>query len=241
MVWNIFCFPIYWVSNHPNWLSYFSEGWPNHQPDRIALIHDVKSPNSVVLSFRVIFHTSRCAFSPTGDFYLRDIKRPFSDSCLIWGNVNLIAGIHLLTASELWFHIPYQTCGSHLELRIGFPSHMKVWMLTVLEQISKYPLIFQHSHGTCPFINYVPMKKKLIFNMLLLNDIKSPQRPSGQQLWCNLRWCFEKLCFSFFVIHSTLDSFGMCLINANWDVEKPACVDHFPNEKPCLLSASNCE
>ena len=29
----IFYFPIYWVSNHPNWLSYFSEGWPNHQPD----------------------------------------------------------------------------------------------------------------------------------------------------------------------------------------------------------------
>ena len=29
----IFYFPIYWVANHPNWLSYFSEGWPNHQPD----------------------------------------------------------------------------------------------------------------------------------------------------------------------------------------------------------------
>ena len=28
-------FPIYWVSNHPNWLSYFSERWPNHQPDEI--------------------------------------------------------------------------------------------------------------------------------------------------------------------------------------------------------------
>ena len=27
-----FYFPIYWVANHPNWLSYFSEGWPNHQP-----------------------------------------------------------------------------------------------------------------------------------------------------------------------------------------------------------------
>ena len=26
VVWNIFYFPIYWVSNHPNWLSYFSEG-----------------------------------------------------------------------------------------------------------------------------------------------------------------------------------------------------------------------
>ena len=23
----------YWVANHPNWLSYFSEWWPNHQPD----------------------------------------------------------------------------------------------------------------------------------------------------------------------------------------------------------------
>ena len=21
-------------NNHPNWLSYFSEGWPNHQPDK---------------------------------------------------------------------------------------------------------------------------------------------------------------------------------------------------------------
>ena len=25
-------FPVYWVANHFNWLSYFSEGWPNHQP-----------------------------------------------------------------------------------------------------------------------------------------------------------------------------------------------------------------
>ena len=32
VVWNILYFPIYWVANHPNWLSYFSEGWPNHQP-----------------------------------------------------------------------------------------------------------------------------------------------------------------------------------------------------------------
>ena len=27
-----FYFPIYWECHHPNWLSYFSEGWPNHQP-----------------------------------------------------------------------------------------------------------------------------------------------------------------------------------------------------------------
>ena len=33
---SIFYFPICWVSNHPNWLSYFSEGWPNHQPDDLS-------------------------------------------------------------------------------------------------------------------------------------------------------------------------------------------------------------
>ena len=29
----------YWVANHPNWLSYFSEGWLNHQPD---IVHSYK-------------------------------------------------------------------------------------------------------------------------------------------------------------------------------------------------------
>ena len=24
----------YWECHHPNWLSYFSEGWPNHQPEK---------------------------------------------------------------------------------------------------------------------------------------------------------------------------------------------------------------
>ena len=37
VVWNIFYFPIYWVANHPNWLSYFSEGWLNHQPEFYGL------------------------------------------------------------------------------------------------------------------------------------------------------------------------------------------------------------
>ena len=30
--------PIYWVSNHPNWRSYFSEGWPKHQPENVACL-----------------------------------------------------------------------------------------------------------------------------------------------------------------------------------------------------------
>ena len=33
---TFFYFPIYWVANHPNWLSYFSEGWLNHQPGHVS-------------------------------------------------------------------------------------------------------------------------------------------------------------------------------------------------------------
>ena len=36
VVWLPFFYvPIYWVANHPNWLSYFSEGRPNHQSEYI--------------------------------------------------------------------------------------------------------------------------------------------------------------------------------------------------------------
>ena len=37
VVWNIFYFPMYWECHHPNWLSYFSEGWPNHHQMRYSL------------------------------------------------------------------------------------------------------------------------------------------------------------------------------------------------------------
>ena len=33
VVWNICHFSIHWEWHHPNWLSYFSEGWFNHQAD----------------------------------------------------------------------------------------------------------------------------------------------------------------------------------------------------------------
>ena len=50
VVWNIFYFPIYWVANHPNWRSYFSEGWPNHQPGEIPLIqHGLPGRNPALL------------------------------------------------------------------------------------------------------------------------------------------------------------------------------------------------
>ena len=34
----------YWVSNHPHWRSYFSEGWPNHQPEKVAGVAQLPDP-----------------------------------------------------------------------------------------------------------------------------------------------------------------------------------------------------
>ena len=42
-------FPIYWVANHPNWLPYFSEGWPNHQPEFIWYIWEFTITISMII------------------------------------------------------------------------------------------------------------------------------------------------------------------------------------------------
>ena len=43
-----FYFPICWESHHPNWRSYFSEGWPNHQPV-LMVIHHFQTMDSIVI------------------------------------------------------------------------------------------------------------------------------------------------------------------------------------------------
>ena len=53
-----FYFPIYiyWECHHPSWRSYFSEGWPNHQP----AIHLLLKTHG----FRSIFFCIPCAVGP---------------------------------------------------------------------------------------------------------------------------------------------------------------------------------
>ena len=45
---SIVLFPYIW-NNHPNWLSYFSEGWPNHQPVVILFFLSMMSYNNIVM------------------------------------------------------------------------------------------------------------------------------------------------------------------------------------------------
>ena len=50
VVWlTFFNFPIYWVSNHPNWRSYFSEGWPNHQPAVVGIVSVVNDRDLMIV------------------------------------------------------------------------------------------------------------------------------------------------------------------------------------------------
>ena len=46
----------YWVSNHPNWRSYFSEGWPNHQPAIYIILY--RGPFSEIIHLPAIWRFS---------------------------------------------------------------------------------------------------------------------------------------------------------------------------------------
>ena len=41
----------YWECHHPNWRSYFSEGWPNHQPGSLFLVSVCPHSLSIILMF----------------------------------------------------------------------------------------------------------------------------------------------------------------------------------------------
>ena len=54
VVWNIFYVPIYWVANHPNWLSYFSEGWPKHQAVFVVRAPPLEVPQGLRVPHHII-------------------------------------------------------------------------------------------------------------------------------------------------------------------------------------------
>ena len=50
----IFYFPIYWVANHPNWLSYFSEGFK--PPTRLVFFNFMWQNGPRSLSLQMLWH-----------------------------------------------------------------------------------------------------------------------------------------------------------------------------------------
>ena len=61
---NIFIFP-HIGNNHPNWLSYFSEGWGNHQPDTLTMFHLASGPWRIISTEEVAGQRVRLAMHGT--------------------------------------------------------------------------------------------------------------------------------------------------------------------------------
>ena len=56
VVWlPFFIFP-YIGNNHPNWLSYFSEGWPNHQPEYLSWVETLEATKKKMPSDATFFN-----------------------------------------------------------------------------------------------------------------------------------------------------------------------------------------
>ena len=76
----------YWVSNHPNWLSYFSEGWPNHQPDD----HHIHLPTMLIscwseASFYLAILSSTLIPRISDSIISKHQKNPHENWLVPWG------------------------------------------------------------------------------------------------------------------------------------------------------------
>ena len=77
-----FYFPICWEFHHPNWLSYFSEGWPNHQPASVdsALVYTQLLSESLCL----IFHLPRWTHEWTSGLFNHPSWLPTCPNSTSW-------------------------------------------------------------------------------------------------------------------------------------------------------------
>ena len=82
---TFFVFP-YIGNNHPNWLSYFSEGWPNHQPDEIPSFSCDLFPLSSWDNLDIFQDGEIVVKQGCGELCLSGpMVTPGGDSCQKWG------------------------------------------------------------------------------------------------------------------------------------------------------------
>ena len=97
-----FYFPIYWECHHPNWLSYFSKGWPNHQPAMPLQMGKSKEINHHTLDFNI---KSRGVYQAETAFPNDEQMRKFAtDNKNIWHH-HCIFFVHemLEFTSRIWW------------------------------------------------------------------------------------------------------------------------------------------
>ena len=96
---TFFIFPYIGI-NHPNWLSYFSEGWPNHQP--VMIISATRSNPSSNPSR--VSRTSKMTWYPCDVFFWRDWTARISVCMWFrWGEICDLNIIYQLAHRIWWF------------------------------------------------------------------------------------------------------------------------------------------
>jgi hypothetical protein len=110
-----FLFSIYWEFHHPSWLSYFSEGFFNHQP---VCIHLVCKPNVEIqwlLCERISLRIPWSFWSQSDHHHARlQMQAPHSN----WHTPSWITGISPLDYIELYglfVYSPQKLNGKHIQ------------------------------------------------------------------------------------------------------------------------------
>ena len=161
----------YWVSNHPNWLSYFSEGWPNHQPVVVLLSRciSIKTPSRPITSGHIMVLVGNLStakmLNGLGKSGSRSNGADLRCSCQLWfmismDNEPLVHGIFFLYYTYIyiytWFlrHKKALVCGMYICtcMYIYIYIYVYVWLLL----ITLGPLRF------CNTNRFDPLERKLM-------------------------------------------------------------------------------
>ena len=190
----IFYFPIFWVSNHPNWLSYFSEGWPNHQPGTNGCFHS--HGGSLKSSSMSMRDGRRCCLGASSGTTGATRRGPEDVSCWHWNYVydgwNL--RYYFVTMWCVKF-VPLCAIACMILYDVWNMYHMLIgWFALVCYERSRF------SMGT---YHYIPAKWAMFHSKLLgccrvsalpsYIGVLGPNTPDLSHLFSVVRWACLKV------------------------------------------------
>ena len=116
VVWNIFCFSIYWEFHHPNWLSYFSDGI---KPPTRSLYHRYSIDIIMIINrLPIVFH--------------RDTWVPWGETVWPVGGTSPACWRADLVVKPQWFVYVLYTYYKHIQ------THLQTYIVYVLSTICKH-------------------------------------------------------------------------------------------------------
>ena len=175
-----FIFPlILGLCHHPNWLSYFSEGWPNHQPDEHQWTCRSSSLDVVFLPLLRLYHHLLTGKSmkygvAKGDSGCEKVRSVGSSNMFFFLNNNIWCPTMLIYHFTIWLeyikcflmHIP----NHGLHNNIWYPMQNTcswLFMTMLIYRTSPHRWTFRKMvkparHGGSPIISWMVFVKKIL-------------------------------------------------------------------------------